>query len=63
MVRTIDKVQAIDELDLIDLPIEDRAFGVDPEPWFAQARTRHAWLARFTHGYLIDEHGAAAVAH
>ena len=29
---------AIDQLDLMDLPIEDRAFGADPEPWFVQAR-------------------------
>ena len=56
MVRTIDKVQAIGELDLMELPIEDRAFGADPEPWFAQARERHPWLARFTHGYLVHGH-------
>ena len=47
---------AINELKLMDLPIEDRAFGADPEPWFAQARTHHPWLARFTHGYLVHGH-------
>ncbi|MCB2072351.1 MAG: cytochrome P450 [Novosphingobium sp.] len=49
-------MQSIAELDLMDLPIEDRAFGADPEPWFAQARERHPWLARFTHGYLVHGH-------
>jgi cytochrome P450 len=46
----------IDQLDLMDLPIENRAFGNDPEPWFAQARQKHPWLARFTHGYLVYGH-------
>ena len=47
---------AIADLDLMELPIEDRAFGADPEPWFAQARQRHPWLAKFTHGYLVHGH-------
>jgi cytochrome P450 len=47
---------AVDQLDLMDLPIGDRAFGNDPEPWFAQARQKHPWLARFTHGYLVYGH-------
>ena len=47
---------AIDQLDLMDLPIEDRAFGADPEPWFAQARARHPWLAKFAYGYLVHGH-------
>ncbi|WP_197063488.1 cytochrome P450 [Novosphingobium malaysiense] len=46
----------IDQLDLMDLQIEDRAFGDDPEPWFALARARHPWLAKFTHGYLVHGH-------
>jgi cytochrome P450 len=46
----------IHDLDLMDLPIEDRAFGADPEPWFVQARERHPWLARFTHGYIVHGH-------
>lgn len=49
-------VPSIADLDLMDLPIEDRAFGEDPEPWFAQARERHPWLARFSHGYLVHGH-------
>ena len=51
-------IQAIQDLDLMDLPIEDRAFGADPEPWFAEARARHPWLARFSHGYLVHGHRA-----
>ncbi|MCB2080106.1 MAG: cytochrome P450 [Novosphingobium sp.] len=47
---------SIDDLDLMELPIEDRAFGIDPEPWFAQAREKHPWLAKFTHGYLVHGH-------
>ena len=48
----------INDLDLMTLPIEDRAFGIDPEPWFAQARERHPWLAKFSHGYLVHGHRA-----
>ena len=47
---------SIAELDLMELPIEDRAFGADPEPWFEQARARHPWLAKFAHGYLVHGH-------
>lgn len=56
MVETIDRRRAIHELDLMDLPIQDRAFGADPEPWFEQARQRHPWLAKFSHGYLVHGH-------
>src|SRR5258708_4098475 len=49
---------SIADLDLMDLPIGDRAFGTDPEPWFAKARARHPWLARFSHGYLVHGHRA-----
>lgn len=49
-------VTGIGELNLMDLPIEDRAFGVDPEPWFRQAREQHPWLAKFSHGYLVHGH-------
>ncbi len=47
---------SIAELDLMELPIADRAFGDDPEPWFAQARARHPFLAKFAHGYLVHGH-------
>jgi len=56
MVETISKPQPIHELDLMELPIEDRAFGTDPEPWFEQARSKHPWLAKFAHGYLVHGH-------
>lgn len=46
----------LDQLDLMHLPIEDRDFAVDPEPWFAQAREHHPWLAKFSHGYLVHGH-------
>jgi len=52
-------VSVIDQLDLMELPIQDRAFGADPEPWFEQARAQHPWLARFSHGYLV--HGYRAI--
>lgn len=47
---------SIADLDLLELPIEDRAFGEDPEPWFARARQQHPFLARFSHGYLVHGH-------
>lgn len=47
---------SIDQLELMDLPIEDRTFGSDPEPWFAEAREKHPWLAKFAHGYLVHGH-------
>ncbi|MDE2302933.1 MAG: cytochrome P450 [Sphingomonadales bacterium] len=47
---------SIAELDLMELPIEDRAFGADPEPWFARARAVHPYLAKFAHGYLVHGH-------
>ncbi len=53
MVTTINSLA---DLDLMTLPIEERAFGADPEPWFAKARGRHPWLAKFTHGYLVHGH-------
>lgn len=56
MTQTIDRPRAIHELDLMDLPIQDRAFGVDPELWFAKARQHHPWLAKFSHGYLVHGH-------
>lgn len=56
MVETINRPTAIQELDLMELPIQDRAFAVDPEPWFAEARLKHPWLAKFAHGYLVHGH-------
>lgn len=48
----------IDTLDLLELPIEDRAFAADPNPWLERARDRHPWAARFSHGFLIHGHQA-----
>jgi cytochrome P450 len=56
MVEEGQMAQRIDQLELMDLPIEDRAFGADPEPWFEKARARHPWLAKFAHGYLVHGH-------
>ena len=44
---------SIADLDLLELPIAERAFGENPEPWFELARQRHPFLARFAHGYLV----------
>lgn len=46
-------------LDLFELPIEDRAFTLDPDPYLDQARRQHPWLARFSHGYVL--HGYQAM--
>lgn len=54
--QSLDKNLSIAELDLMMLPIEDRSFGADPEPWFARAREKHPWLAKFSHGYLVHGH-------
>lgn len=48
--------KSIADLDLMELPIADRAFGEDPEQWFEQARARHPFLAKFSHGYLVHGH-------
>lgn len=56
MVVAVNRARPIHDLDLMDLPIQDRAFGDDPEPWFAEARRHHPWLAKFTHGYLVHGH-------
>jgi len=50
--------KSIDTLDLVELPIEDRQFAADPNPWLAKARDRHPWAARFSHGYMIHGHHA-----
>jgi cytochrome P450 len=47
------------QLELFELPIEDSAFAVDPNPYLHQARARHPWLARFSHGFVL--HGYQAM--
>lgn len=47
------------DLELFELPIEDRAFAIDPDPFLDQARRQHPWLARFSHGFVL--HGYQAM--
>lgn len=47
------------DLELFKLPIEDRAFAIDPDPFLDKARRRHPWLARFSHGFVL--HGYQAM--
>lgn len=46
-------------LELFELPIENPAFAVDPDPYLDEARRQHPWLARFSHGFVI--HGYKAM--
>jgi cytochrome P450 len=48
----------ISELDLVTLPIEDMGFAADPDPAIEEARRRHPWASRFSHGYLIHNYHA-----
>jgi cytochrome P450 len=47
------------DLELLELPIEDRAFAIDPDPFLDEARRQHPWLARFSHGFVL--HGYQAM--
>jgi cytochrome P450 len=46
-------MQALAELDLAELPMETPEFARDPAPYFAWARTRHPWLARWAFGPVV----------
>lgn len=46
-------------IDLPVLPVESPLFSANPDPYLAEARTRHPWLARFSQGYVV--HGYQAV--
>jgi cytochrome P450 len=48
-------MQGYTELDLPNLPMEDRAFGRDPWSYFAAARLQHPWLAKSKFGLVIHE--------
>lgn len=48
----------LDELDLVHLAVEDPAFGQDPMPHIAEARSRHDWLARSNIGPVVTEYRA-----
>jgi cytochrome P450 len=43
----------VQDADLPILPVESPAFWADPEPFVAEARARHPWLARFSQGYFV----------
>jgi cytochrome P450 len=45
-------------LTLPELPVLQQAFIDDPQPFMAEARRRHPWLAKCTLGYLIHGHRA-----
>lgn len=49
---------AIEDLDLEHLPIASKAFGDNPHPFMAKARTRHDWLARSDLGYVVTGYQA-----
>ena len=48
-------MQALADLDLPHLPMEDPAFGEDPLSYFAEARKKHPWLASSNFGYVVHE--------
>ncbi len=54
MTKTVD----ISELDLVELPIEDMAFSANPDPAIEEARRKHPWLSRFSHGYIVHNYQA-----
>lgn len=41
------------------LPVESREFFTNPDPFLADARRRHPWLARFSQGYIVHGYQAA----
>jgi cytochrome P450 len=51
-------MQRIAELDLPVLPIEDPQFGDDPFSKFSAARSRHPFLAKSAHGYVVTAYKA-----
>lgn len=53
-VRTVD----ISELDLVTLLIEDMAFAANPDPAIEEARQRHPWASRFSHGFVVHNYHA-----
>jgi len=51
-------VQALAELDLMHLPMEQPGFAEDPWPYFAAARKQHPWLAQCAFGYVVHQYAA-----
>lgn len=52
-------MQAITEMEIPYLPVDDSAFHQDPMPFVEKARLQHPWLAQFSSGYII--HGYQAL--
>jgi cytochrome P450 len=51
-------MQALAELDLPHLAMEEPGFGADPWPHFVAARQQHPWLASCKFGTVVSEYGA-----
>ena len=48
-------MQAITELELPRLAMEEPGFSEDPLPQFAAAREQHPWLATCAFGFVITQ--------
>ncbi|RYD94778.1 MAG: cytochrome P450, partial [Sphingomonadales bacterium] len=51
-------MQALADLELPHLAMEDPSFGEDPWPHFEAARAAHPWLATCKFGTVVSEYGA-----
>jgi len=51
-------MQTLEELDLMNLPMEEPGFSADPWPHFAAARRQHPWLAKCAFGYVVHQYEA-----
>lgn len=51
-------MNALSDLDLPLLPMEEEAFAANPFPYFDAARRQHPWLARCSFGYVVHGHSA-----
>src|SRR4051794_25963400 len=51
-------MQNLAELDLPQLPVEDRAFAADPVSFFRKAKERNAWIAGSNLGYWVHDYQA-----
>ena len=50
--------KSVTELDLPYLPLEDPKLGADPSRYFAEARQRHPWLAKWKFGPIVTQYNA-----
>jgi cytochrome P450 len=51
-------MESLADQDLFYLEMDDSAFGEDPAPHFARARSQHPWLAKCLHGYVVHSYVA-----